>query len=487
MVTIYVDGRPVQVPEHTSASEIRRIARSDGSRPLAKAGNGRNTMVSGELDVAEGDRFIVGRPFTKGMQKFKVLSSKKQRKSDRSMRLIFPQPKYERMVEAFRASEAQSRECYAIAQCGYRVDSAHKQWDYLVRSVHVPAREDLFEQSSITVTPKAEFVENICSEAAEKGNMVLEIHTHVGSREPNFSWIDIENGLENGRFLKSCGMRFAMAVVGNDGFSFCEYDADHDAIVMPESARICVLGRNGLRDALVHKSSTSCEIPATIRPSTVRVAVAGLDGVGFGICQELARQGVRDFVLLDDGIVEESGPSAGRKRTRAAMSMLKKNSKDISAVNVNDIAKNARNALKECDAIFYCGGDKALRAIVTDVSLKFFIPCIEARSLKQCEGSPYGRVRVLVPSVTGCGACHGDAECGDAVYIDARVESTVCSIAVKEFMDLLAGNARESDLFEYDSASQSLHHKRRERDEACPLCGPQGVLGTGDERRPRKS
>ncbi len=66
MVTVYVDGRPVQVPARTSASEIRRIARSDQSRPLAKAAQGRNIVVSGELDVSEGDRFIAGRPFTKG-------------------------------------------------------------------------------------------------------------------------------------------------------------------------------------------------------------------------------------------------------------------------------------------------------------------------------------------------------------------------------------------------------------------------------------
>ncbi len=67
MVTVTVDGRQVQVPVHTSASEIRRIAHSDQSRPLARAGQGRNVVVSGELDVSEGDRFIVGRPFTKGL------------------------------------------------------------------------------------------------------------------------------------------------------------------------------------------------------------------------------------------------------------------------------------------------------------------------------------------------------------------------------------------------------------------------------------
>ena len=66
IVTIIVDGRPVRVPTHTSVAEIRRISRNDMSRPLARTREGRNTIVCGELDVSEGDRFIVGRPFTKG-------------------------------------------------------------------------------------------------------------------------------------------------------------------------------------------------------------------------------------------------------------------------------------------------------------------------------------------------------------------------------------------------------------------------------------
>lgn len=66
MVTIIVDGRPVEVPAHTSASEIRRNARCGPGCPLARTREGRNVIVNGELEVAEGDRFIVGRSFTKG-------------------------------------------------------------------------------------------------------------------------------------------------------------------------------------------------------------------------------------------------------------------------------------------------------------------------------------------------------------------------------------------------------------------------------------
>jgi hypothetical protein len=67
MVNIIVDGRQVRVPARTSASEIRRIAYIDRSRPLARVSHGRNAVACGELDVSEGDRFVVGRPFTKGL------------------------------------------------------------------------------------------------------------------------------------------------------------------------------------------------------------------------------------------------------------------------------------------------------------------------------------------------------------------------------------------------------------------------------------
>jgi hypothetical protein len=66
MVTIIVDGKPVQVPGHTNSTEIRRLARCGPSCPLARAGEGRNVIATGDLDVVEGDRFILGRSFSKG-------------------------------------------------------------------------------------------------------------------------------------------------------------------------------------------------------------------------------------------------------------------------------------------------------------------------------------------------------------------------------------------------------------------------------------
>ena len=432
-----------------------------------------------------------------GMQKFKVLSSKKQRKTDKSVRVTFPRATYESMCAAFSAAEAASREGYVMAQCGIAVDGSKKGWTYFVRSLHVPEPGDIVEQSSITVTPRAEFIEAVLSDAARSNNAVMEIHTHVGSREPNFSWVDIENGLENGRFLRECGLRFAMAVVGSDGFSLCEYDPDHDSLQMPGSARMSIMGREGVKDSMIHGSGASCELPQI---EYLRIFIAGLDGVGFSVAAMLAGTGVKHFVLFDDGVVESNVPDAlpyaadkGKRKTKAALNMLKNISTDLEVVQAGG-AGNLKSALKGSDVIFICGADDELKAALSEFSLKHFIPCIEARTVMKGDGTgPYGRVRIYMPSATGCSGCFTEAPAGPAAAADRStidVNGVVSSIAVREFLGTVCGREpghRAYDLVEYDPSTGSMAQKSVGRRESCSLCGPGGVLGAGDERKPAKA
>ena len=427
------------------------------------------------------------------MQKFRVLSSRKQRRTDKSVRVLFPRDTYETIRAAFTASEASSCEGYAIAQCGLMADGARKNWTYMVRSVHVPAAEDILEQSSITVTPRAEFIESILSDASVKNNIVMEIHTHVGSREPNFSWVDMENGLENGRFLRACGLRFAMAVVGSDGFSLCEYDSDHDALQTPGSARISVIGRDGIRDVMFHGSNARCELP---QMDSMRVSIVGLDGIGFGIAGILADLGVKKFTLYDEGIVDDCGPDIlahksdkGKKKTRATVNMLKKTAADLEIARPGD-AVSLKAALKGSDVIFMCGGDEGMKAELNEVSLKYFIPCIEARTVVKNGGQePYGVLRIYVPSATACIGCSTNALAGLAFIPETScvdVNKMVSSMAVKEFTDLVycsRSSPKGYDYVEYDPATGAILQKLIGSSKDCPTCGMDGMLGAGDERK----
>ena len=70
MVTIIVGSRPVQVPVHTSTSQIRLAAHVDRSKVLARSREGRNHIISGSIDVQEGDTFVVSHSFTKGRRSY---------------------------------------------------------------------------------------------------------------------------------------------------------------------------------------------------------------------------------------------------------------------------------------------------------------------------------------------------------------------------------------------------------------------------------
>ncbi len=70
MVTIIVGGRPVQVPAHTSTGQIRLVAHVEHNRVLARSVDGHNHIISGSIDVQEGDTFVVSRSFTKARRPY---------------------------------------------------------------------------------------------------------------------------------------------------------------------------------------------------------------------------------------------------------------------------------------------------------------------------------------------------------------------------------------------------------------------------------
>ncbi len=391
------------------------------------------------------------------------------------------------MRSSFDGAEAAAKEGYAIAQCGYKADNARKSYLYMVKSIHVPAQNDLFEQSSITVTPGAEFMEGVLSEASEHDSTILEIHTHVDSAKPNFSWTDIQNGIENGRFLRSCGLRFAMAVIGADGFSLNEYEADHDSLQVPASARISLATRIGLKDTLCQKF-TAAPAPEDPGVGELKVAIVGLNGVGSQIAHLLAGMGLHKFILFDGCLIDGSEPmpyalakDMGKKKTKVLQRSLKKISQGLEVMHIDNNVSIKREELRDCDVIFGCVKGHEDRLAMNEMSLKYFIPFIDIGTS--------GEVRVIVPSANGCLGCYcGVPSTGNFSLneMDADADSFIASIAVQELVDMLKGvGSKTFDHIRYSATDQSIDLRPVARDECCPLCGKGGILGTGDLTKTR--
>ncbi|WP_424356826.1 HesA/MoeB/ThiF family protein [Methanocella sp. MCL-LM] len=474
-------------------------------------------------------------------RKFRVATSKRQRKSNKSFTIIFPAYQYEKITGHFKTQQEQNFEGYAIALCGLKTDPSENTHTYLVKKIFIPEKGDLIEHSSVSVTPSGEFLEKVLAEASESNSAVIEVHTHVDAPAPSFSSVDLENGMENGRFLKSCKIKFCMVVLGSEGLSVLEYDGDSDTLKLPEKATITVLTRHGLKKVLPLQDQTETTPEGEAydrqirlwgsenqrRISEATVGIVGLGGTGAIVMQILSRIGVKKFILVDPDTIEESNLSrlpyagstdVGKKKVKVAAAHLKKVNKNEEITTFPGPVSEFKDKLKSCTVIFGCVDNDLARLTLNEISLRYFIPLIDTGTeIFVANGNIEemgGQVRLVVPAVTGCLECGGLIDRDEAAInllgreelnIMARagyvrgtnmtpapavmtLNSIVASMAVQEFADMMTERSRpEYSYLIYNARSPGIDQLSLTRSETCPLCGERGILGAGDIKKQSKT
>jgi molybdopterin-synthase adenylyltransferase len=468
-------------------------------------------------------------------RRFKVITAKKGHSHTRPLQIIFPEGDFRRMAADFAAQETAGREGYALALCGTRSDADKKSAAYLVRSLHIPGKGDLIEHSSVSVTPSADFMEAVLARAMDRHSHVLEVHTHPGSASPCFSAVDMDHGLDNGRFLKSCRTGFSMLVLGTEGFSLRVYNGEDDSLQSPEVTRISILTRSGLLDLFKPMEKHEYEqLSETIdrqlhiwgegcqrKISAVTAGLVGLGGTGSVLLQMLARIGVRKFVLCDPDVIEVSNLSrlpyafeddVGRKKVKVAARYVKRMTGDAAVKTIGDRVQEAGDSLRACDMLFGCADNDGARLALNDLSLKYFIPYIDTGTEIFVEDGRVkemgGQVRVVVPGVTGCLECaeaidHEQAAISllspediimrnEAGYVNGTgfspapavitLNTMIASMAAQEFVDMIAGRDRTGteSYFLYDATVPRIERFSVGRSPDCVMCGLDGIAGMGD-------
>lgn len=472
-----------------------------------------------------------------GGSRFKVATSKKQRKNARKLNIVFPEQDYRRMIAEFDRMQEHNLEGYAIAVCGIKSDTSPKRHNYLVKSLLMPDRKDMIDHSSVSVTPAGEFMEKALAEAADTNSAVLEIHTHLDTEKPSFSTVDVENGIENGRFLKMCKIRFAMMVMGSTGFAITEYDSDTDSLQMPDSASMEMMIATGKAPIIPEsKDRQSVSLSKSVdrqlllwgekcqlKIENTIVGIAGLGGTGAALLQMLARIGVNKFVLCDPDIIEVSNLSRmpyafeadiNRKKVKVAAAYLKKINKGLELQAIPEKVQNAGDQLKRCDVLFGCVDNDGARLSLNELSLRYYIPYIDTGTEIFVNDSKEideigGQIRIVVPTVTGCLAC---AEAIDfkkaaigmmdqedlkpalsAGYVYGTdltpapavitLNTIIAGMAVQKFVDMAACNDHLThNYLIYDSKTPLIERFSFEKNSLCPMCGKGGILGSGDVR-----
>lgn len=168
----------------------------------------------------------------------------------------------------------------------------------------------------------------------------------------------------------------------------------------------------------------------------IRAGIVGCGGTGSHVIQNLTFLGCRDFVLIDDDLVEDTNMNrlvtatpadVGTPKVFVGRRFIKTVAPDarVLAVNKPLQSSDATDALKGVDVIFGCLDNDSARLILNELALAYVIPYIDlAVGIEADKGSVTsagGRVAIVM-SGGPCLNCMGEIDPEEAGYFLATPE-----------------------------------------------------------------
>lgn len=245
----------------------------------------------------------------------------------------------------------------------------------------------------------------------------------------------------------------------------------------------------------------------------VSVAIVGLGGMGSIVAQELAYLGVGEFLLIDDDAVETTNlhrvvgttkKDVGKTKVKVALEHIKRiNPKaQVKALCVNVRSLDALRLLKGSNLIFGCVDTDSARLILSELASSYlisYLDCGVGITVKDGEiVEAGGRVVVWTPG-RPCLLCAREVNTRIAAeeletpnerefrrrhgYVAGSdvpepavisLNGTVASLAVTEFLALVAGFRDSHHYTYYDMVGQRVGPRIVQREEKCVVCALEG-------------
>lgn len=410
-----------------------------------------------------------------------------------------------------------------------------------LRPILVPD-EDLVggaEEHHLEVSPRA--LVRVVNDAVRRDLGLIEVHNHGPEFPAEFSRWDHAGFREVVPYMRSSlpgGVYGALVLGGPENADGLVWHAD-DARPFP-IADIEVLGdkrlllptthttNSGSRDD--HLGDSELELfDRQVRAwgalgqrelGRLRVAIAGLGGLGTIVLEQLAQSGVRNFVLVDFDVVECTNltrtalfrlPDVGRLKVEAARDRVLDLSPDSNIVAVPEslYSERALEELARADIIVGCTDDSATRFALNELSLRSLRPYLDMGSqihtLDGVLGDYGGRFTFAMPGA-GCLICaraidpceaswelrpHAAREADvRAGYIEGAREhapavrslnGSVASLGVFELQAWATGLRRMEPQTLVDGARGQAHRLKFRSKQNCLACAEFLGQGVGEE------
>lgn len=403
-----------------------------------------------------------------------------------------------------------------------RSDCTDGRLRFIVREVRIPGPENYTHQSGISAELNPAFVAEVSKRAQMRGDSIVFVHSHPGEALPEFSEVDDmgENRLSNFLAIRTPGIPHGAVVVSAAGWR-------GRLLGTLEPMKIVSLGerREVFFDPTIKDKSVPQLFDRQVRAfgeagqrliGSITVAIVGLGGTGSVAAEQLAHLGVRHFILVDPDRIETTNLNRVVGATKADINRPKV---EVAADHIMKIAPEASikriqgdvtrtcvaKELISADFLFSCTDSHGSRAIIQQIAYQYLIPCVDVGSLITASDGQvtgiHGRVQALgpgLPCFTCCGLIDPEEVRRDTMDEEERhldpyiqgarepapavisINSTVTSLAVTMFMSITVGIPSKGRHILYNAQNPSLRPVTANRNPACYICSPSGVLGRGD-------
>jgi hypothetical protein len=256
------------------------------------------------------------------------------------------------------------------------------------------------------------------------------------------------------------------------------------------------------------------------RLQALTVGIVGLGGLGSIIAEQLARLGIRNWVLVDPDQVEASnlnrllGATARdveRERTKVTVAgrnihRIDKNA-NVKVLRSSVFAKRALNALKKCNFLIAVTDNHASRLVLNALACQYLIPLVHVGvNLERGEDGTFQDVSgefAIPPLGEWCLLCSGIIDAQRASWDLAAPEERsilvqrgyladvpapavyhlngiIASLAVTEIHNLIWQYKPLRRYLVYRELEGELMSLEVPHRESCMHCSPEGLLGLGD-------
>jgi molybdopterin/thiamine biosynthesis adenylyltransferase len=417
--------------------------------------------------------------------------------------------------------------------------SKHKNGHNLLCRKFIHADEScLTNQSGVSVVPDPRFVQYVYNTVKECKGGLITVHTHPFSSE-NVCFSGIDDRSEEDSFPKEVNLLgkgpHASVVFGRNSVDARWYDAKTKQIEPVKAIKI--IGEIGTK--ILTPTSQRENLDESINEihdrqvlafgkagqkliQKAKVGIVGCGGLGSILFILLVRLGVRDFVLIDDDVVENTNLNrlAGSrlidvKNKTPKVEMLGNYGLEISdEIIIHLIAKSvftseAKLALKSCDYIFGGVDTQSPRVLLNSISIQHMIPYFDCGTGIQAAVDHSiehagGQVRTVIPGL-GCLKCikginldtakmeqlpeeqrqaviergyiAGEDEHAPSV---APLNGVIANLAVTEFMGFVTGCKPLSRYVFYDLLRSTTVPVEFPKNPDCFSCSEDSLLGSGD-------